>query len=92
MGWDGPRGFSYNSFPSGHAASCAVLIALVYLFPKHRVIERAVTTSTLIVLTTAMAIGRSMAGMHWLSDSIASFFIVWAVVDLVAHWQFERKL
>lgn len=90
MGWDGTRGYSYNSFPSGHASSCAVLIALVYLMPAHRVFARAVTTSTVIVLTCAMAVARSMAGMHWLSDSIASFFIVWATVDVVAQWHFSR--
>lgn len=91
MGWDGPRGYSYNSFPSGHASSCAVLIALVYLLPTRRIFARALTTSTVITLTCAMAIARSMAGMHWLSDSIASFFMVWATVDLVAQWHFSRK-
>ena len=91
MGWDGPRGYSYNSFPSGHAASCAVLIALVYLFPATRIVARSLTASAVILLTAAMAVARSMAGMHWLSDSIASFFIVWAVVDLVAQWHFGPR-
>lgn len=89
MGWDGPRGYSWNSFPSGHAGSCAFFIALVYLIPRHRQIARSITASTVIVATMLMAIARSMAGMHWLSDSVASFFIVWAAVDLIAQYQLD---
>lgn len=85
MGWDGPRGYSWNSFPSGHAGTCATLIALVYLIPSHRQRDRVLAILAVIALTLAMAIGRSMAGMHWLSDSVASFFMVWAVVDIVAQ-------
>lgn len=92
MGWDGPRGSSWNSFPSGHSGTCAILIALVYLVPHTRPLSRALVTSAIVILTTSMAIARSMAGMHWLSDSIASFFMVWAVVDVVAQWILDARV
>lgn len=82
MGWDGPRGTSWNSFPSGHAGTCAVLLALAYLIPRTHW-ARPLVLSAVIVLTASMAVARSMAGMHWISDSVASFFLVWATVDFI---------
>jgi membrane-associated phospholipid phosphatase len=91
MGWDGPRGSSWNSFPSGHSGTCAILIALVYMVPDSRPMTRILVGCAVVALTISMAIGRSMAGMHWLSDSIASFFMVWAVVDVVAQYILPQK-
>ena len=86
MGWRGPRGYGWNSFPSGHVGTCAVLLSLVYLIPRQKRLVRYGAASAVTVLTLAMAIARSMAGMHWLSDSVASFFMVWALI----HYASER--
>ena len=85
MGLTGPRGLSWNSFPSGHAGTCAVLLSFSYIYwHTHR--QTAVLWAVCVtLLTILMAIARSMAGMHWLSDSVASFFLVWTVIDVV--WQ-----
>lgn len=91
MGWDGPRGYSWNSFPSGHTGTCAVLLALIYLVPDKNLRLRFVLTSLILSLTIAMGISRSMAGMHWLSDSVASLFIVWAVIDYLAQLLLPKR-
>ena len=84
MPWNGPRGLSWNSFPSGHTASCAIMLAFVYVaWPRSRIV------GTFVFLAVAaycglMATARSMAGMHWLSDSIASFFLAWMVIHVLA--------
>lgn len=85
MPWDGPRGLDWNSFPSGHTASCAIMIAYAYLvWPKHRAAGITVFVAVTIYCGL-MAIARSMAGMHWLSDSVASFFLAWFIIDMVAR-------
>ncbi|MCX6124154.1 MAG: phosphatase PAP2 family protein [Proteobacteria bacterium] len=85
MGIDGPRGYSWNSFPSGHASSCAVLLVFVYIFGRTK-LSRTLIFTTVFTFTGFMAAARSMDGMHWMSDSVASFFVVWTVVD----WLYTR--
>lgn len=82
MGLMGPRGYMWNSVPSGHASTCAVLLVFSYAYGK-TVWQKSLIGTAVIAYTAAMAIARSMAGMHWISDSVASFFIVWAVIDIV---------
>ncbi len=88
MPLNGPRGLTYNSFPSGHTAACAILLTLSYVCwnqkPRYSVVFFWVVT----LFSAAMAVARSMAGMHWISDSIASFFITWAVIHSV--YSFKR--
>ena len=85
MGWAGPRGASWNSFPSGHACSCALFIVFSYLNWKTSRYTAVLWFIGAAIFTALMGIGRSMAGMHWISDSVASFFLVWAVTDII--WQ-----
>ena len=78
----GPRGLSLNSFPSGHTASCAVLLVFCYiLWPKHKLLS-ILLGAAIITLSCAMGAARSMAGMHWLSDSVASIFLTWAIIHV----------
>lgn len=81
---DGPRGIDWNSFPSGHTASCAIMLAYTYLaWPRSKL--TAVTIFLGVTLYSGlMGVARSMAGMHWFSDSVASFFLAWLIIDLVA--------
>jgi len=77
----GPRGIGLNSFPSGHTASCAILLTFSYvLWPKKKAVS---LFFGLCVLTLSIAMGaaRSMSGMHWLSDSVASVFLTWSIID-----------
>ena len=81
MPFDGPRGYSFNSFPSGHTASCALLLSICYIVGANRPRLGYFFGIFVFIFCAMMAIARSMAGMHWLSDGIASFFITWAIVD-----------
>ena len=82
----GPRGLSLNSFPSGHTASCAVLLVFCYiLWPRHKSLS-ILLGATIINLSCAMGAARSMAGMHWLSDSVASIFLTWAIIHIYSSW------
>jgi membrane-associated phospholipid phosphatase len=87
MSLGGPRGYSWNSFPSGHAATSAILLVISYvLWQSRHPIWRLCSLAwfiTIMAYVFAMAIARSMAGMHWLSDGCGSFFLVWSIVDLL---------
>ena len=81
----GPRGIGLNSFPSGHTASCAILLTFSYvLWPKNRAAGLAFAL-VVLVFAGAMAAARSMAGMHWLSDSVASIFLTWSLIHYSWH-------
>lgn len=85
MPWNGPRGYSFNSFPSGHAASCAILLVFAYLLGQR---GRWLGVSCFLVVTLyciMMVVARSMAGMHWLSDGVASYFICWVIVHIMSR-------
>ena len=84
MPLDGPRGIDWNSFPSGHTASCAIMLVYAYLaWPRSRIAGIFIFGSVAFYCGL-MAVARSMSGMHWLSDSVASFFLAWLIIDLVA--------
>lgn len=81
----GPRGIGLNSFPSGHTASCAILLTFSYvLWPKNKAISL-IFGGCVLILTIAMGTARSMSGMHWLSDSVASIFLSWSIIDYNWH-------
>jgi membrane-associated phospholipid phosphatase len=80
----GPRGYGWNSFPSGHTACAAVLLCFAYIFYRK---SRALGLGFGIAVffySVAMSIARSMGGMHWLSDSAASFFGAWAIIHEIS--------
>jgi membrane-associated phospholipid phosphatase len=83
MSIDGPRGLTYNSFPSGHTAACAILMTVSYVWWRRKPGFSLGFFVLVFLFCVLMAIARSMAGMHWLSDSVASFFITWAVIQTV---------
>ena len=81
----GPRGMGLNSFPSGHTASCTILLAFSYvLWPKNKAASL-ITGALVLALSGAMGAARSMAGMHWLSDSVASVFLTWSIIHVTWH-------
>ncbi|MCX6118274.1 MAG: phosphatase PAP2 family protein [Proteobacteria bacterium] len=82
----GPKGYSWNSLPSGHSSTSAIFITMAYLLSsnsKSSKILPAFVFLSVLLYTMLMGVARSMSGMHWLSDSVASFFIVWTVTDAV---------
>jgi membrane-associated phospholipid phosphatase len=91
MGLGGPRGYSWSSFPSGHSSTCALLLFLVYLLGRNK-LEKSAIFLAVFLFTAAMAVARSMDGMHWFSDSIASFFIVWTFIDYIHYRVFQKRI
>ena len=81
----GPRGMGLNSFPSGHTASCTILLAFSYVLWTKNKAASFITGALVLALSGAMGAARSMAGMHWLSDSVASVFLTWSIVHLTWH-------
>jgi membrane-associated phospholipid phosphatase len=87
MPMDGPRGLTFNSFPSGHTAACAILMTVSYVCWRRKPGFSAAFFMIVMLFCVLMAVARSMAGMHWISDSIASFFITWAVIHSVHNFK-----
>ncbi|MBC9034109.1 phosphatase PAP2 family protein [Sphingomonas sp. JC676] len=84
---------SSNSFPSGHAASSAIvyLTLATLLFPVVREPRmRAFVIGVALVLVGAIGISRVYLGVHWPSDVIAgwAFGSFWALL----WWRIELRL
>ena len=84
LSFNAPRGIGWNSFPSGHTASSAILLCFAYIFyRKNRALGLGIGMGVFLYCV-AMSIARSMAGMHWLTDGVASFFGVWAIIHEIS--------
>lgn len=84
LSFDAPRGIGWNSFPSGHAGSVAILLCYAYIFRrKNRYLGIAIGL-LVFLYSSAMTVARSMGGMHWLTDGVASFFGVWVIIHIFA--------
>ncbi len=81
--WFSPSGFftfshDYNSFPSGHVGSVAVLMGIVLIplmvtrFKPY--LKHAIVFSSMIILLTAL--GRVMDGKHYVTDVVFSIALV----------------
>ncbi len=84
---------SSNSFPSGHAASSAIvyLTLATLLFPVVREPRmRAFVIGVALVLVGAIGVSRVYLGVHWPSDVIAgwAFGSLWALL----WWRIELRL
>jgi len=82
-----------NSFPSGHAATSAIvyLTLATLLFPVVREAQmRAFLIGVALVLVAAIGVSRVYLGVHWPSDVIAgwAFGSVWALL----WWRIELRL
>ena len=82
-----------NSFPSGHAATSAIvyLTLATLLFPVVREAKmRAFLIGVALVLVGAIGVSRVYLGVHWPSDVIAgwAFGSVWALL----WWRIELRL
>lgn len=82
MPWNGTRGMSWNSFPSGHTATATILLIGCYLYWSKSRSLSVIMWMIFTIFAVAMGVARSMAGMHWLSDSVASYFLVWSIIHI----------
>lgn len=81
-----------GSFPSGHTNSAFLLMLLAYALagnPKHSLQTR--LTGWFLGLgslgfAASMAIARSMAFSHWISDGIIGMLLAWALIHINYFW------
>lgn len=85
--WITVPGNGGTSFPSGHTASAASILLCVFfclLFEECKNEEgKFVFVGT--VYTAAVAVGRLIIGRHFLSDTVAAYFIVGLLIA-IAYW------
>ncbi len=93
VAWWDPRGDCPNNcaFVSGDVAGAFWTIAPAALAPPQ---WRALAYGAALVLGTAMAAMRLMAGAHFMSDvvfaGLFTFLIIWIVFDLIYRWPRTR--
>ena len=86
------EGVYRGSFPSGHTASVLVLLTLAYILAagqSRRHAQRAIGLmwgGVSIAYCLFMALGRTMALGHWLSDCLFSIFMGWALMHTLYYW------
>lgn len=77
--------FSYNSFPSGHAATI-LGISLVWISQatKNKSTKYSVAiVSALLSLAILISLSRVIIGAHWLSDILGSIAIAFLVLNII---------
>lgn len=79
------RGYGDHSFPGGHVATMATCAT----FLSHR-FQMGVVEPALVVLVTAMGVGRMADRGHWLSDQVVGVVFGYAVGREVARRQKQR--
>jgi membrane-associated phospholipid phosphatase len=79
------HGYSDHSFPGGHVATMATCAT----FLSHR-FELGIVEPVLVVLVTAMGVGRMADQGHWLSDQVVGVVFGYAVGKEVARRQKQR--
>lgn len=73
-----------GSWPSGHTATMALMLALVYA-TRHK-LARWLLSLMLLTLTIGMGLSRIAAGMHWLSDVVASLLLMLLLLHSSYHY------
>jgi len=77
--------FSYNSFPSGHAATI-LSISLVWISLATKKINTKyslVMVSIILTLALSVSLSRVIIGAHWLSDILGSIAIAFLVLNII---------
>lgn len=74
------------SFVSGHAGGAFSLLALAWVFPRHR----RFWLVTGVVWGAHVGLERMVQGGHFLSDVIFAGFVVYFCAALLARWVFYR--
>lgn len=77
--WPAP-GYWGRSFPSGHAAGASALLALAMVWRRKPVLLLAI-----VAFITATAVGRIVAGGHFLTDVIWGIYLSYASSWLLFH-------
>ena len=86
--------FSYNSFPSGHAATIlSISLAWISLATKKINTKYSlVIVSIILTLALSVSLSRVIIGAHWLSDILGSIAIAFLVLNIIELKVMEKIL
>ena len=86
--------FSYNSFPSGHAATIlSISLAWISLATKKINTKYSlVMVSIMLTLALSVSLSRVIIGAHWLSDILGSIAIAFLVLNIIELKVMEKIL
>ena len=86
--------FSYNSFPSGHAATIlSISLAWISLSTKKINTKYSlVMVSIILTLALSVSLSRVIIGAHWLSDILGSIAIAFLVLNIIELKVMEKIL
>lgn len=86
--------FSYNSFPSGHAATIlSISLAWISLATKKINTKYSlVMVSIILTLALSVSLSRVVIGAHWLSDILGSIAIAFLVLNIIELKVMEKIL
>ena len=86
--------FSYNSFPSGHAATIlSISLAWISLATKKINTKYSmVMVSIILTLALSVSLSRVIIGAHWLSDILGSIAIAFLVLNIIELKVMEKIL
>ena len=85
--------FSYNSFPSGHAATIlSISLAWISLATKKINTKYSlVMVSIILTIALSVSLSRVIIGAHWLSDILGSIAIAFLVLNII-ELKFVEKI
>lgn len=86
--------FSYNSFPSGHAATIlSISLAWISLATKKINTKYSlVMVSIILTLALSVSLSRVIIGAHWLSDILGSIAIAFLALNIIELKVMEKIL
>ncbi len=86
--------FSYNSFPSGHAATIlSISLAWISLATKKINTKYSlVMVSIILTIALSVSLSRVIIGAHWLSDILGSIAIAFLVLNIIELKVMEKIL
>ena len=86
--------FSYNSFPSGHAATIlSISLAWISLATKKINTKYSLLmVSIILALALSVSLSRVIIGAHWLSDILGSIAIAFLVLNIIELKVMEKIL
>jgi membrane-associated phospholipid phosphatase len=89
--WYLPQGFTgFDSFPSGHAATGFMLLAIMILLEKKKMWIKNLSLTLIILWGILLAISRIVIGAHYASDVFfGSFFII--ITFLLLSRYYKKK-
>jgi len=86
------EGVYRGSFPSGHTIAAFLIMILAYVLAgdsRHSRRTRLIGYAMGVVAclySGSMAVARSMALSHWLSDGVLGMLVAWALIHICYYW------